>query len=77
MVPDFPFHPLLAGGFDFALRQSTVPGLLVVVALLLVSSLSWAIMITKYRSIRRSGRASREFLEAWKKSRTMRMANLS
>ena len=69
MVPDFLAFPLLAGGFDFALRQSTVPGLLIVVALLLVSSLSWAIMITKYRAIKRADRASREFLGAWKTSR--------
>lgn len=66
MVPDLPPSPLLAGGFDFALRQSTVPGLLIVVALLLVSSLSWAIMITKYRAIKRASLASREFLEAWR-----------
>ena len=68
MAPPFLPYPLLAGGFDFALRQSTVPGLLIVVALLLVSSLSWAIMITKYRAIQRASLASRAFLEAWKQS---------
>jgi biopolymer transport protein TolQ len=57
---------MLAGGLDYALRQSSWPGLLVIVVLLFVSSFSWAVMITKYRALERAARASREFLLAWR-----------
>jgi biopolymer transport protein TolQ len=59
---------MIAGGLDYALRQSSWPGILIVVALLLVSSLSWAVMVTKYRALRRATTASREFLTAWRAS---------
>jgi biopolymer transport protein ExbB/TolQ len=54
----------LAGGLDYALRQASWPGLLVIVVLLFVSSFSWAVMITKYRSLQRASKASRDFLNA-------------
>ena len=55
-----------AGGLDYALRQASWSGILIVVVLLLVSSLSWAVMVTKYRALERATKSSRDFLVAWK-----------
>lgn len=57
---------MVAGGLDYALRQSSWPGLLVIVVLLFVSSFSWAVMVTKYRALKRAAGASRDFLLAWR-----------
>jgi biopolymer transport protein ExbB/TolQ len=56
----------LASGFDYALRQTGAAGLVIIVLLLLLSSFSWAVMITKYRLLSKSGKASQEFLAAYR-----------
>ena len=63
----------LAGGLSYALQQASWPGLLVIVVLLFVSSLSWAVMVTKYRGVIRATRASREFLQTWRTESALAM----
>lgn len=57
---------ILASGMDYALHQATGPGLFVVVVLLLLSSFSWAVMITKYQMLRRVRRTTEAFLAAFR-----------
>lgn len=59
-----------ADGLTFALREATVPGLAVVVVLLMVSSYSWSVMVTKYRSLSRATKSSHEFLGQWRDSKS-------
>ena len=57
---------VLAGGLDFALRKSTVPGIIVVIALLILSSVSWAVMITKHWQLRKARQASAAFMSLFR-----------
>jgi biopolymer transport protein ExbB/TolQ len=60
----------LAGGLEFAMRKSSWPGLLVVTALLVLSSFSWAVMITKYLQLRRAAKATAAFLTRFRTARS-------
>jgi biopolymer transport protein TolQ len=53
---------LLANGFSFAFDQSSGAGIAICVTLLILSSFSWAVMITKFLMVRRVRKQSAKFL---------------
>lgn len=55
-------------GFGFALRESTLSGMVVCACLLVLSCFSWAVMITKLRVILRTRKQSRQFLRLFRSS---------
>ena len=57
-------------GFQFALQQSSLPGLIICILLLIMSSCSWAVMITKIRQVRKARRTSEIFLSQYRGSPT-------
>ena len=68
-----PLHPasILAnsGGLLYAYEQSTLPGKLVLLALFSASILSWTVMVTKFRVLRRARDRRDEFLSAFRSDR--------
>ena len=63
--------PILAegGGLIYALEHSTLPGLIVLGCLFIASVLSWTVMVTKFRSLRRSRGKRMDFLDAFRADR--------
>ena len=59
------FNPFIANGLTFAFEKSTASGIAICVALFVLSSFSWAVMITKFLMVRRVKRQSTEFIEAF------------
>ncbi len=57
------------GGLIYALENSTIPGLVVLVALFLASVLSWTVMITKFRMLNRAKDRRMDFLDAFRADR--------
>lgn len=53
---------LAVGGIDFALRESTLPGKIIIAILFFASIFSWSIMITKFRIVNRARRQNDDFL---------------
>ena len=62
-------HPLLADGFRFALSESTLPGIVICVILLIISSFTWTVMVTKFRTVSRARRESSKFLALFRSSK--------
>ena len=58
--------PLVANGLSFAFEKSSVPGLAVCVTLVVLSSFSWAVMVTKFRAVRRLRRENDAFLQEFR-----------
>ena len=71
MPPEiFPMQCLAdGGGLLYALQNSTVPGLAVLVALFIASVISWTVMITKFRLLGRSRDRRMDFLDAFRADR--------
>jgi len=66
----FPLQILAeGGGLMYALENSTLPGKVVICALFLGSVLSWTVMITKFRMLRRASGRRMDFLEAFRADR--------
>lgn len=57
------------GGIWYALRNSTLPGLFVLAALFIASVLSWTVMVTKFRALRRARESRIDFLDAFRADR--------
>ncbi len=53
---------LAVTGIDFALRESTLPGKIIIAILFFASIFSWSIMITKFRIVNRARRQNEDFL---------------
>lgn len=75
---DFPvssfshFHILAAdqtGGLIYAFENCTLPGKLVLLALFAASLLSWTIMVTKFRQLKRAQDLRADFLKAFRGNR--------
>ncbi len=58
--------PLPVNGFRFALENASPAGIAICIALLVLSSFSWAVMITKLFLLRRIRRLNRRFLSAYR-----------
>ena len=52
---------IFSNGFQFAINNASLPGIIVCVALLLLSCFSWAVMISKFIQLRRARRADLKF----------------
>ena len=65
-----PAHILAnAGGLLYAYEKSTLPGKLVLFALFAASVLSWTVMVTKFRMLRRVRERKDDFLSAFRADR--------
>ncbi|QQL44250.1 MotA/TolQ/ExbB proton channel family protein [Sulfuriroseicoccus oceanibius] len=59
--------PILASnGFQYAIEQSSVAGVLVCVALGVLSVIAWTVMITKFITLRRAEEENQKFLETFR-----------
>ncbi|MEZ5303957.1 MAG: MotA/TolQ/ExbB proton channel family protein [Verrucomicrobiales bacterium] len=58
--------PPPSDGLSFALQESTLPGIIICGVLLVMSSFSWAVMLTKLWTIRGARKESRRFLESFR-----------
>lgn len=56
------FDMLAVGAIDFALRESTLPGKIIILVLFVASIFSWSIMVTKFRVVRHARRQNELFL---------------
>ncbi|MEM6912272.1 MAG: MotA/TolQ/ExbB proton channel family protein, partial [Verrucomicrobiota bacterium] len=65
-----PVETLLAslGGFDYALRESSLPGQVLVGLLLVLSCFSWAVMITKFRVLAKLKARNAIFLDKFREA---------
>ncbi|MEM7147222.1 MAG: MotA/TolQ/ExbB proton channel family protein [Verrucomicrobiota bacterium] len=61
--------PVLGSAFIYAIQESHLPGQIVCAILLLLSTLSWAVMITKFVTVARARRATTRFLETFRTAR--------
>ncbi|MEM8954235.1 MAG: MotA/TolQ/ExbB proton channel family protein [Verrucomicrobiota bacterium] len=61
--------PVLGSAFVYAIQESHLPGQIVCAILLLLSTLSWAVMITKFVTVARARRATTRFLETFRTAR--------
>ncbi len=67
LTPSFSsFISLADSGFSFAIKEATTPGIVVCIALLVLSCFSWAVMITKMRVVMKARRQTKQFLEAFR-----------
>jgi len=62
--------PVLADGFQYALKESTWPGIIVCIILMVLSCFSWAVMVTKIRVLRKAKKQSALFLSIFRQSAT-------
>lgn len=60
---------LATGGLIFALKESTLPGQIVLICLFVGSIFSWSVMITKIRVIRAARKQGQYFLELFRSDR--------
>jgi biopolymer transport protein ExbB/TolQ len=58
-------NPFIANGLTFAFEKSTASGIAICVALFVLSSFSWTVMITKFLMVRRVKRQNAEFIESF------------
>lgn len=63
------FTPILANALSFALEKSTTEGKITIVMLVIVSLISWSVIITKARQLLLARRKSKEFYEAYRATR--------
>ena len=68
LAPALEYIPnqLIANGLTFAFDKSSAPGIVICVILLVLSCFSWAVMVTKFRMVRRIQRDNAEFLGAYR-----------
>lgn len=59
----FVLMSLAVGGMDFALRESTLSGKVIIACLFFASIFSWSIMITKFRIVNHARRQNNRFLD--------------
>ncbi|MCX6870480.1 MAG: hypothetical protein NTY84_07630, partial [Verrucomicrobia bacterium] len=64
-----PFQPILANALTFAFEKATIEGKMTISALILVSMVSWSVIITKGRQILKARAMSRKFLAAYRESK--------
>ncbi len=57
---------LAENGFSYALKESSWPGIVVCVILVVLSCFSWAVMVTKMRMVSRARRETEPFLNAYR-----------
>jgi len=60
---------ILAAGLVFTLHHATIPADVVLIALVIGSSLSWSVMVTKFRVIRIAQRQARDFRDHFRADR--------
>ena len=65
----FPTIFLASGGITFAFENSTLPGRVILLALFFASIFSWAVMVTKFRVIRRAQQRREQFLQLFRTDR--------
>ena len=65
----FPTIFLASGGILFAFDHSTLPGKLILFTLFIASIFSWAVMVTKFRLVRRAQVRRAQFLESFRSDR--------
>ncbi len=58
-----------AGGLIYAYEKSTLPGKLVLLSLFVASVLSWTVMVTKFRMLRRAKDRRADFIDAFREDR--------
>jgi len=61
-----PFQPILANALTFAFEKATIEGKITISALVLVSMVSWSVIITKGRQILKARAMSKKFLAAYR-----------
>ena len=61
-----PFQPILANALTFAFEKATIEGKITISALILVSMVSWSVIITKGRQILKARAMSKKFLAAYR-----------
>lgn len=57
---------IIANGLSYAFEQSSLPGLIICIVLIALSCVSWAVMATKFRMVRRVSRENAAFLSAYR-----------
>ena len=67
MTAEFP--PMLANALQFAFDKATMEGKITIAALMLVSFISWTVMINKGRQLFRARKQTRKFFAAWRQLR--------
>ena len=63
------FHPMLANALQFAFDKATMEGKITITALMLVSFISWTVMINKARQLFRARKQTKKFFAAWRQLR--------
>lgn len=63
------FTPLLANALQFALEKATLEGKLTIGLLIVVSFVSWSVMISKARQLYKASKMSKRFFEAYRSTR--------
>ncbi len=63
------YHPWAVGGAEFALREATVPGKIIIGVLFVASIFSWSVMLTKFRLLRHAQRQNARFLREFRLDR--------
>ena len=61
-----PIQPILANALTFAFEKATIEGKITISALILVSMVSWSVIITKGRQILKARAMSKKFLAAYR-----------
>jgi len=61
-----PIQPILANALTFAFEKATIEGKITISALVLVSMVSWSVIITKGRQILKARAMSKKFLAAYR-----------
>ena len=65
----FTFTPVLANALKFAIDKATIEGKLTIVVLILVSFLSWTVIINKARQLYKASKMARKFFSAYRANR--------
>ena len=63
------FTPLLASALQFALEKATLEGKLTIGLLIIVSFVSWSVMISKARQLYKASKMSKRFFAAYRATR--------
>jgi biopolymer transport protein ExbB/TolQ len=64
-----PFTPLLANALQFALDKATMEGKITIGLLIVVSFVSWTVIINKARQLYKAGKMGRRFFAAYRATR--------
>ncbi len=63
------FTPLLANALSFALEKATLEGKLTIGLLVIVSFVSWSVILSKARQLYKASRMSKQFFDAYRATR--------